>query len=712
MAERIDTFCDIESFPNFFSVIFKYKGERYDYIIYEDRNDLKSIVEFCKINNICLVTFNGIHYDNVIFNYLITYFDALSKLSGKELAANINKLSQAIINFDDLEKKQQRVIRELRYKKYYKFIDVLEVIREGYNVRSLKAVAVNLKWEKIQDLPYHYLHEVKEDEVQSIMDYNYNDVLITERVFEYIQPRIKMREVLSLKYGVNVLSDADSKIAKTTFNKFYVDYSGLRLEEFEHLRSKRTELPIGELIFDWVKFETKELQDYLELLKGLTITDILEQGKCDIPELEFDGNTYTLALGGIHSVDKPGIFEADDNNMLLDIDVQSHYPNCILNNKVSPEHLNQSTFSSVLQMIVDERISNKKLGKSDPSAKILSDGLKISINTSYGLFNYKGYYLYDPKCTYEVTINNQMSLLMLIEDLYLNGVSVITTNTDGTIVMTHPDNLELVRSVYKRWELETGFLLEETFYSKYIRRDINNFLSIKTDNTVKVKGIFIPQGGILKGYDKPIVAIALRNYFVNNIPIETTILNIGTPYIFSNLQIEGEERVTDIYDYCHSKKVGGTYERAEFHEGDNITVVQRTLRYYASNSGGQLYKVKIIPESVTEDGELIPEHESKQSLLVDSKVTLFNDYVDGPYDINYQYYIEEARKVICQIQGQIYIHPDKLNAKIEKLEEAVSKNQAKYDMFISKGSKSKAVEVTLTVLNKQKLQLEELLKLR
>lgn len=710
---RMDVPYDLESFPNFFSGIFLEDGVRKDFLIFEEQNDLIPLVEYIRSDK-CLVGYNSIHYDNVILNYLITYFNSLKTLTGYQLAANINKLSQAIINFDNEEKKIQQLIKKLRYSTSYQFIDLLEVIREGYNVKGLKAVGVNLKWHRIQDLPHHYTHAVLPEEVNDILHYNFNDVQITNLVLEYIQPRIKMREVLSAKYGINVLSDADSKIAKTTFDKFYEDVSRESIESVQHLRSKRTSLKIDELIFDWVKFKTPELNEYLSILKEVIISNI-EQAKIkvngketdsvqfDIPELTFNGITYTLGLGGIHSVDKPAIFEATEDILLWDKDVGSQYPNCILNNEVFPEHLNSKVFLEVLKMVVDERMDNKAKGKFEEFCKILSNGLKISINTVYGLFNYKGYWLYDPRATYVVTLNNQMSILMLIEDLYLQGIEVISANTDGIIIRTSKNNKDLVNSICKTWEETTGFVLEDTFYIKYIRRDINNFITVKDNGKAKVKGIFIPQGGVLKGYDKPIVAIALRNYFTLDIPVEDTIRNIGTSYIFSNLAIEGEERVTDIYDYCMAKKVGSTYSRAELHLDDSKEEVQRSLRYYASNSGGELFKVKI-NEDLTE---------SYQTLLSSSKVTLFNDYYDSEdYDINYQYYIDECNKVICLIEGKIFIDKDKLEEKISKIQERLDKNQAKYDNFIVKQSKSKAVETTKLMIDKLTIELEELIKLR
>ena len=51
----------------------------------------------------------------------------------------------------------------------------------------------------------------------------------------------------------------------------------------------------------------------------------------------------------------------------------------------------------------------------------------------YGAFRDINDYLYDPKCTYKVTINLQLCLLMLIEALELKGIKVISANTDGIV---------------------------------------------------------------------------------------------------------------------------------------------------------------------------------------------------------------------------------------------------------------------------------------
>jgi hypothetical protein len=37
------------------------------------------------------------------------------------------------------------------------------------------------------------------------------------------------------------------------------------------------------------------------------------------------------------------------------------------------------------------------------------------------------------------------------------------------------------------WETKTGFVLEETEYSKYIRSDVNNYIVKKIDGHIKEK---------------------------------------------------------------------------------------------------------------------------------------------------------------------------------------------------------------------------------
>ena len=183
---------------------------------------------------------------------------------------------------------------------------------------------------------------------------------------------------------------------------------------------------------------------------------------------------YTMALGGLHSQDKPGLIIADGFS-LRDADVSSFYPNGILSYDVYPEHLERNPFRATVGYTKDSRIEAKHLSSKlmkeakkvlneyqiaknqnrvdaeelntkyhellaeSKRHKIKAEGLKIAINRMYGAFRDINDYLYDPKCTYKVTINLQLCLLMLIEALELKGIKVISANTDGIVCIIKPE---------------------------------------------------------------------------------------------------------------------------------------------------------------------------------------------------------------------------------------------------------------------------------
>ena len=53
------------------------------------------------------------------------------------------------------------------------------------------------------------------------------------------------------------------------------------------------------------------------------------------------------------------------------------------------------------------------------------------INAIYGKFGFEQGPLYDRLATLQVTVNGQLMLLMLCEELELNGIQVVSANTDG-----------------------------------------------------------------------------------------------------------------------------------------------------------------------------------------------------------------------------------------------------------------------------------------
>jgi len=321
------------------------------------------------------------------------------------------------------------------------------------------------------------------------------------------------------------------------------------------------------------------LQKFYDEIKEQTIvktksTEVGDNYKWSY-KLSFDNNVYSLGLGGIHTEDEPLIAHSNDEVIILDCDVTSQYPRSFIHNRICPAHLDETLFLEILDELLVERVKYKKLYKQtkDISYDNLQGAMKIALNTFFGLTNSKTFWLFDPKATFTCTVNNQLLMLMLVEDFTLKGYDVISANTDGITVKIRPDQLAQVRQDYAVWEKMSGFTLEETFYSSYIRRDINNYIAVTNTGEIKYKGVFTPQQNkdLLTGYEYPVVSQALRSYFLDNIPVVNTVKNC-----------------TNIYDFCFSQKCGKQFT-------NYLQLIERktVLRY-----GKNLDKVYTTPKVV------------------------------------------------------------------------------------------------------------------
>ena len=61
---------------------------------------MKQLINYFKDNSLIFVGYNNIHFDNVIINYCISYFDN-DKYDAKKITNSIKNLSKIIINEDD-----------------------------------------------------------------------------------------------------------------------------------------------------------------------------------------------------------------------------------------------------------------------------------------------------------------------------------------------------------------------------------------------------------------------------------------------------------------------------------------------------------------------------------------------------------------------------------------------------------------------------------
>jgi hypothetical protein len=187
-------------------------------------------------------------------------------------------------------------------------------------------------------------------------------------------------------------------------------------------------------------------------------------------------------------------------------------------------------------------------------------GCSIILNATYGLSNNEYSYLYDPKLTLAITVNGQLLISMLVERMVLEiKASCIAANTDGATFLIKKDRYEDLQKIVREWQDMTKLNLEEEKYDRMFFRDINNYVWIKEGKEPKLKGVFEINKAWHKDHSQACVAKVLKEYFVNNIPVEESITSITDPYDFYK-----EIKLNKNMKLVGRKSVGGKVVETEY----------------------------------------------------------------------------------------------------------------------------------------------------
>lgn len=314
--------------------------------------------------------------------------------------------------------------------------------------------------------------------------------------------------------------------------------------------------------------------------------------------------------------------------IIRNFDVASYYPHLMTicgytsRNIPSPE---------VFENVLEQRMKAKAAGD-----KATANALKLVVNTTYGAMLNQYNDLFDPLMGRSVCITGQLFLLEMAQNLYQNveDLRIVQLNTDGVMIEFYEDQYEEVLAIVNEWQSRTGFELEEDSVALIAQKDVNNYVEVQPNGSVKTKGGYLvrgiaPAGAFNINNNACIVATALKEYFVNGTPVEETINGCN-----------------DIFQFQLIAKAGAKYREA-YHLVDGEQVpVQKVNRVYATKDEryGKLFKVKA-ENDATAKIEMLPEH-----CVIDNDNQLSIDDVDKTF------YIEMAKKRINDFLG---IKPEK-----------------------------------------------------
>jgi hypothetical protein len=609
---------DIETYPNLFSVSF-YNGRKHvQFEISNRKNEIDDMLAFFNRSGLVLIGYNNHYFDDYVIGFLNKNVALIKENTPENIALLLARTAgETIRYFSEGDKSLENNIKGLKKNNSFESIDLMKM----YNLqKSLKLIAVSLKWYNIQDLPYPFDKPLDIDKIDEVLKYNKNDTEITFQFLKKVRKEIELRYNLSIMYNNKLLSESDSGISNVLFEKMYTEKTGLT--NFEGLGTFRKSIYLNSCVFNNVKFTTPNMNGVLDKIKR-TVLEKSNNFEFVMDKVSIGGKSYVFGKGGLHSEDDPKQYKSSEDLLIIDSDVTSYYPSIIINHNVKPYKLSNA-FNEIMVNLTEERVKAKKEGD-----KIKADGLKIVINSTFGKLGFEGSFLYDIKAMFEVTINGQLYLLMLIEMLHLKGFEVISANTDGIITLVPKNRQEEYYAICKEWEKQLNFTLEYTFYDKYVRRDVNSYIALSTDGKIKSKGAFLQDLDLKKGFDSPVVAFALKAYFIDGINIETFLKNYS-----------------DIYDFCISEKMGSQF-KVEYDDKP----IQKSVRYYVSKSGKKLKKYKVkVNDELEQDLDLKMEERQVMDLVAGKTVTLFNQYVrKDNYDIDYIYYTKLVNKIVHEI---------------------------------------------------------------
>jgi hypothetical protein len=643
---------DIETMKEYFLVVALIPGEPYrTFEVNKDKNNLDAFISFTEQHkDYYWVGYNNIRFDSQVVEWVIRNCEYWHELSNLEITAKIAQKAADVI--DDAN---HDVFPEYRESDLtLKQLDLFKVHHfDNKNRRvSLKRLEFEMDLENIEEMPIHHSKEnMTTEDIELTKEYCYNDVWATYQFYLVTigqtdhplykgENRIELRQDIEAEFGIPCLNYSDSKIGDEMIKKYYCEQKRIDYQQLPKKGYFRKSIAVKNCIATYVEFQTTELQAFLKKIKKLNLglqDDFKE-------ELHFYGNVYSFMKGGLHTENSPKIFEADDEHEIIDWDVSSYYPAIIINNGRYPYHLGPE-FLRGYQEMFNKRLELKPLAKKDKKIKGIVGALKLAVNSVYGKSSDMQNWIYDRQLTMFTTITGELSLMMLIEAYELAGINVISANTDGVTIRIKKTLIDKMHEINAWWSELTKYELERADYQKIIFSTVNDYLAIKTDGEVKKKGDFVTDFELHKNKSARVVPLALEQYFLRNVPVDTTIRNHNS-----------------IFDFCLRQKASKDfhYEGIDRATGEK-KVYNKLIRYYISNTGEKLLKVK--NEDSDSGAADVSQVEAGEWLA-----TVCNHLKkDHPLDnINYDYYIERAERLIYKIQSEgkkrkVVVNPNQLS---------------------------------------------------
>lgn len=629
-AEKHPFVWDIESYPNYWlcgfmstvtQKVVKFAFQRGQHLPPSRMFKLRWMLE-----HLLLVGFNDSNYDLPIAAIALTGATTDDLADATDLIINGGDYGNGMRPQDVLKKYKATRLK-------VNHIDLIELTPLS---PGLKVIAGRIHAPRMQDLPFQPGKDLTPDQITIINWYWVNDLHNTRLNYAKHKTAIELRERLTAEYGVDVRSKSDPQVAESLIRAEITRLTGQKW-------FPRAEIIPGR-VFQYtppayVAYQTPTMQWVLDFIKRQKFV-IGDQGEpLQSPDLEqlrvpIGNAVYSMGIGGLHSTEERQIHIAGDEYEISDNDVTSYYPSMMIKQGMYPPQIGP-IFIQVFERFYDRRIDAKQrsqlLLKSTVSADILigkelakdAETLKIVLNGTFGKTGERGgrAIMYYPEMMIQTTIGGQLSLFMLIEWFEMNGITVISANTDGVTVKCPKDKVALKNDIIKHWEKVTGLGMESVFYKAIYSRDVNNYIAVydKPASVEKDPSVY-RYAKAIGAYRKTTDAYPMKWNPVTDVCKEALI-----EYLATGRSIEDHIRAcTDFRKFVQMRAVRGGAVK----DGEYLGKVVRW--YYAQGEEGEIITAKA--------GHVVPTTKGAKPCM-----TMPESF---PVDVDFDFYIARAHDML------------------------------------------------------------------
>lgn len=488
-------------------------------------------------------------------------------------------------------------------------LDTKEQMQPGFSLKKFESMSGMMVEES--SVPFDYKDEFTVEQILEVCHYNIQDLRATIELYNTRKDYFDGKELLVKEYGTSKTSINYSNGSTAASYLMGRD----KLESFEPEDPEIYGVPTGVKLF---------LENALKLSPEIShLKTKVEREKAMRKEwtslvMEDHGMVYTWGFGGLHSAkgrietNKRGtkkiVYDVVDETNVQQWDSGSHFPNIMLRDNLLGPVTNK------FRNLVTERLKNKALGNP------LAGTQKIIINSVYGLLRLQSSKLYNPKSAIRVNVSGMVAIYNLANQLDLVG-TVYQVNTDGIAFKPYPDvTQETLNIIKQQWEDDFKLQLEVSSFKRLIQRDVNNYIAVKPNDKLKLKGGAVGQAN---GVD---VTKASKPTIIDHMLVEKLVY--GRPFI-ATVQ-EGEFR-----DYCFTlKSMKSSTQTGKMVDENGKVFDNEVNRTYATKTGGKVLKEKV--------GDL--ENAKFPDTPEQMSIANYELPKEPPADLDYSYYIELAEK--------------------------------------------------------------------